>query len=193
MQEVLTRKRRWKKREFEPTMDRVRYLGPSPENHGHWIMKEGETARLTRSVFKKVGEMPTPAHWIALERDLLDGLTSRRRLREKTTIKRIEVETSQETGEKRTQRIIDDEMRKVFEEPPELALLTMMVLAEVKKTIEVKEDDDEEVLQTRIVSPKEVARCWDQWKQPSQEEVDSLIVEKEALQPVKRDQWKWFV
>lgn len=117
LQEVLTRKRRWKKGELEPTMETVRYLGPSPENHGHWIVKEGETPRLTQSIFKKVEGMPNPAHWMALERELLDGLTLRRRLREKTTIKKIDVVTQEENEKeekvvkKRGQRTVDEEMR----------------------------------------------------------------------------------
>ena len=98
-------------------METVRYLGPSPENHGHWIVKEGETPRLTQSIFKKVEGMPNPAHWMALERELLDGLTLRRRLREKTTIKKIDVvnqeenEKEEKVVKKRGQRTVDEEMR----------------------------------------------------------------------------------
>ena len=69
MEEVLVRRRRWKK--------------PSPENHGHWVVTLGERPRLTRCYMKKVEGPPNPDHWIALEKELLDGLTLRRRLREK--------------------------------------------------------------------------------------------------------------
>lgn len=78
MQKVMVRKRRWQKDDLSPTMEEVMYLGPSTENHGHWVMKAGEAPRLTRYVMKKLDQRPSEAHWIALERDVLDGLTLRR-------------------------------------------------------------------------------------------------------------------
>ena len=59
MEGVPVRKRRWKKGEMEPTMKTVRYLGPSPENHGHCVVKKGESPRLTRCILTKASNPPT--------------------------------------------------------------------------------------------------------------------------------------
>ena len=60
MTEVLVRRRRWKKEDFSPSMEKVRYLAPSPENHGHWVVPEGGSPRLTRCIIQK---MPTGLLW----------------------------------------------------------------------------------------------------------------------------------
>ena len=60
-----------------------------PEEYGHWIY-EGEISRLTRSVLRMSTAPEDEAQWLALERDLLDAWTVRRRLRDKTTVKKLE-------------------------------------------------------------------------------------------------------
>ena len=67
-------KRKWKKEDWSPTLGIVRDLYPSKENHGHYVVKDGETPRLTGCIVRKVESPPVHGHWIALERELLDGL-----------------------------------------------------------------------------------------------------------------------
>lgn len=113
MQEVLVRRRRWKRDDFSPSMEKVRYLAPSPENHGHWIWKDGESPRLTRCIVRKIDSAPEESHWVAMERELLDGLSIRRRLREKTAVKTIQGRCEDE--EKKTQE--RKQMKKVIAGP----------------------------------------------------------------------------
>ena len=54
-------------------------------------------------------------------------------------------------------------------------------------------EEEEEVLQTRIVSPKEVAAQWEHWLEASKDEVNSLIQEKEALKPMKKEEVQKFI
>ena len=202
MDEVLVRKRKWKKEDWSPTMETVRYLYPSKENHGHYVVKDGETPRLTRCIVKKIEGPPVHGHWIALERELLDGLSLRRRLREKTSIKKIqkspedeedeEEEGRNEERKKRLKKVLEDEMKKVFTDPPELAVLTLQVITKLRRMLTQAglEEEEEEVLQTRIVSPKEVAANWEQWIEASRSEVYSLIEEKEALKPLRKHEVK---
>ena len=196
MQEVLIRKRRWKRGDFEPTMETVRYLYPSKENHGHYVVKDGETPRLTRCILEKVEDHPVEAHWIALERELLDGLTLRRRLREKTAVKKIQKqkggqEEKEEEITRRANRVLEEEMRKALGDPPELAEVSRPLLTSLRKALHQSGmEEEEEVLQTRIVSPKEVAANWEAWVEASGDEVNSLINEKEALKPLTRDEVK---
>ena len=187
MQEVLVRRRRWKLGEFSPTMESVRYLAPSPQNHGHWIVKEGEAPRLTRSVVRKVSSAPEEGHWIALEKELLDGLSLRRRLREKTCVKRIEGRKEDEERKteerRRLKMVIAEEMKRVYGDHPQMAVETIRIVEKLRKMSEALEDEEEEVLQTKIVSQKEVLAEWEKWIEPATNEIDSLIPEKRALRP----------
>lgn len=146
----------------------IHYLGPSVENHGHWVMKEGEIPHLTRCILKPVNET-SEVHWIALERELLDGLTLRRRLREKTTIKRMEKPGSDPEEERKRKnkakikKVIEDEMLKTIYDPPNLAAYSITILGRLRKMIEDHDEEEEEVLQTRIVLPTEVASQWISW------------------------------
>lgn len=99
-------------------MEVVRYLAPSPENHGHWVAKDGESPRLTRCFVKKLQEPPTEGHWIAMERELLDGLSLRRRLREKSTVKKIqgrkEDEEKKTETKNRVKMVLAEEMKTLY-------------------------------------------------------------------------------
>ena len=155
MEQVLVRKRRWKKGEMEPTMENVRYLGLSPENHGHWVVEKGESPRVTRCILTKASNPPTEGQWIALERDLLGGLTLRRRLREKTTIKHFQCLHQEQKNEERERmlrmkRIVEEETVKMVDDPPHLAILAMQVAAKLKRGLEVKEGDEEDVIQRSL-------------------------------------------
>ena len=78
-------------------------------------------------------------------------------------------------------------MKKVFTDPPELAVITLQVITKLRRMLaQGGLEEEEEVLQTRIVSPKEVAANWEQWIEASRSEVHSLIEEKEALKPLKK-------
>ena len=48
LQEVLVRRRTWRKGVFEPTTEKVQYLFPATEVHGHWILPKDEPPRVTR-------------------------------------------------------------------------------------------------------------------------------------------------
>lgn len=56
-----------------------------------------------------------------------------------------------------------------------------------------KECEEEEVLQTKIISPKEVLAEWPKWIAPSKDEIGSLITEKLALKPVPKEEVKRLV
>ena len=87
LQDVLVRRRRWKKQAFEPTVEVAKYLGPAPEDNGHWIKVGNEAPRVTRCFMQKALERPEEGVWLAVAREALDALTKRRRLREKTTVR----------------------------------------------------------------------------------------------------------
>lgn len=86
LEEVLTRKRHWRRGVLlEPTCDKVKYPCPAwDHHHGHWALKEDGLKVVTRYYLKRLVEPVSEATWIALEEELEDALTARRRLREKT-------------------------------------------------------------------------------------------------------------
>ena len=83
LQSVLVNKRTWKNRQFEAVKEEVQYLCPAWCDHGHWVRRPGEQPIITRYVLQNLENPPTEANWIALERDGLDSLTIRRRIRGK--------------------------------------------------------------------------------------------------------------
>ena len=85
LEEVLVRKRHWRRGVLlEPTCEKVKYLCPAWDHHGHWVLKEDNTKIVTRYFLKRLTTPVSEATWLALETELEDGLTTRRRLREKT-------------------------------------------------------------------------------------------------------------
>lgn len=93
-------------------------------------------------------------------------------------------EDESEKKKARTRQVLEEEMRKVLDDPPHLASTTAQLLARLSKAADVEEGEDEEVLQTRIVSQREVLKEWSLWEPPAQDEIDSLITEKQALKPL---------
>ena len=193
LQEVLVRKRRWKRDDFSPTYEVVKYVAPSPEDHGHWIIGEEGTVRLTRCYLKKGTEVPTEEQWIALEKETIDTLTSRRRIREKSSVRAYEVGIDDDVEEVKRRkeelhRILEEEVKHMLEDEEETLEAQVQVITSLRKMINSEENEEEEVLQTRVVSPKEVLKDWPKWKGAAENEVQSLLHEKEAFKSISKDQ-----
>ena len=190
--DVRVRKRSWTRGSLEPNVELAKFLTPSPEDHGYWIVPGEQAPRLTRSLMRKTENPEDPSSWIAVERDVMDAWTVRRRIRGKSTIRRIqqneepeeseEDERNQEEKERaeRALKVIKEEMRKMVSDDPTIMMDEMTVLQKLKKMSEVEREEDE-VLQTKIVSSKEVAKDWSAWLAAIDQEVNSLLHDKEAL------------
>ena len=63
---------------------------------------------------------------------------------------------------------------------PEIAMEEMKILGRLGKMATMP-NEEEEILQTRIVSPREVSEHWDEWLPAIQCEVESLLRDKEAF------------
>ena len=196
---VLVRKRRWKRGSLDPTVESARYLCPAPDDHGHWIQPEGEgeRPRLTRCVMRKAKEIPTEGQWLAIEREVVDALTSRRRLREKSSIRRAERIEEEEDGsedeaegEERFRgevlRMIEEEVGHMMTDDPEAVAQEMSILGKIRKMAEKDTGGEEDILQTKIVSYKEVWKNWNSWKPSVQDEVKSLLEDKEAMRQITK-------
>ena len=194
LQKVLVNKRTWKNRQFESVKEEVSYLCPAWFDHGHWVKKEGESPMVTRCVLQKLDTPPTTTHWIALERESADQIAVRRRIRGKTTIKAVRQEEEEEAQEgswerqrSRILKVVEEEMMHLVNDDPEIAIAGVQTLTKLRK-LASSESEEEEVLQTRIISPKEVNQQWSEWLAPAADEVKSMLEEKKALKPVTREE-----
>ena len=197
LEEVRVRKRTWRRGSFDPMVEHVRYLCPSVEEHGHWVWQEGEAPRIAKVLMKQTSEPVQHGVWVGLETQILDDLSTRRRLREKTTVRRLdasmeaqeEEETEKWKVKARIRRIIEEEMRAMVEDDEETAMDEMAVIGRLRKAVESMEDS-EEILQTKIISPKEVWEHWEEWEAAAKSEINSMLEEKEALEEVSEEEVK---
>ena len=197
LEEVRVRKRTWRRGSFDPMVEHVRYLCPSVEEHGHWVWQEGEAPRIAKVLMKQISEPVQHGVWVGLETQILDDLSTRRRLREKTTVRRLdasmeaqeEEETEKWKVKARIRRIIEEEMRAMVEDDEETAMDEMAVIGRLRKAVESMEDS-EEILQTKIISPKEVWEHWEEWEAAAKSEINSMLEEKEALEEVSEEEVK---
>ena len=197
-EKILIRKRTWRRGSFEPTMQEAFYLSPAPEDHAHWVQVEGESPRLTRMVLIQTKEKVDERKWLAIERETLDEMAARRRIRGKSMARGLRMTEEEECEEeherhrrkmrRHVKEMIEEEAKFMMEDNEQLVAEEMKILRGLKKMVEEKEVEAEEVLQTRVVSPKEVREEWSEWLKPIQEEIDSLITEKEAMRRLTKEE-----
>ena len=198
LKEVRVKKRRWKRGDFEVGVEKVQYLCPSTEDHGHWVCKEGEAPRVTKCLMRPTEEPLDESVWVAIEKEMVDALVLRRRLRQKTSVRRLDasMKAPKEEDDQRKKirdrimKVVEEEARQIIEDDPELASEELKIVAKLKKMAEGIEMEEEEVLQTKIVGPREVAAKWKDWLPAIEAEVHSLVVEKEALKMLSKEDFK---
>ena len=153
-------------------------------------MVTGGTWVTTRYVISKVQNPVTDHSWIALEETMQDPHELRRRIRGKSTPGR-EWQEREGGAVLRVVRMIHEEMKAMMEEKNEkhnhVTLRSLRFLRSF-----VKGQQEEEILQTKIVSVSEVWSQQEEWRVPIQAELDSLLHEKEALRQLTPGETKEF-
>ena len=119
----------------------------------------------------------------------------RRRIRGKRAIRSMM--QSKEEGEseekevqfrREVEKLVRSEVEMMIHDDPEMVKEEAEVLASLRKMAIPPADQDEEVLQTRIVSQAEVIAHWPQWKEAVEAEVRALLEEKEALKEIGKEE-----
>ena len=193
MKEVSVKKRTWRQEAFEVTVEKVNYLCPSAEDHGHWIVKGEERPRVTKLILASTVEPMDHRFWGALEEKSRDAFVLRRRLRGKTSVRRVHVSLEEDEhqegqeAKQRVEKVIQDELQYLVEDDPEIAAEEVKLFARLRKMVE-DVDESEEVLQTKIISPKEVSKKWEEWLEAVNSEYISLTEEKEALKKLSKEE-----
>ena len=181
---VLVKRRFWRAGDLMPSQEKVRYLCPSWLNHGHWVVREDGTRVLTRSVMSHTMEPHHEGGWVGDDAGE-DALEVRRRIRGKTTVAKMvaaEEEVSMEMAG--LERALEDELCSLVFDDPEVAQLVWMNTMRLCEMMNREDDEGEQVLQTKIVSPMEARRKPEAWRQAIQAEIDSLFTHKGALRVV---------
>ena len=74
-------------------------------------------------------------------------------------------------------RMIEEEMKHMVEDDPEIAVEELKWVAKMKRMKEEPSEEDE-ILQTKVISTREVAKSWKSWLEAIDAEVQSLLEEK---------------
>ena len=170
----------------------TRTAGDDPQGNGRAEVAVYAVNRQVRATLL-LKNIPTAQEWIAIEEDLVNALVKRRRMREKTTpiVKQLKEEEEEDEDVRRSEvrrveRIIEEEMGRLVEEDPVIIPQVMEVMVKMRRMAEGSLDD--EILQTRIVSPMEVLRDWEEWVGPAEDEVHSLLQEKKAFREISSEE-----
>ena len=119
-------------------------------------------------------------------------------MRGKSTIRKLEEEDEEEEEEEEERqkekisriqvlRLKEEEMKIMVDDDPEIAMEEMKILGRLRKMATMP-NEEEEILQTRIVSPREVSEHWDEWLPAIQCEVEFLLRDEEAFREVFPDE-----
>ena len=138
LKEVRVKKRTWKRGNFEVGVEKVHTCARRQR-----IMGIGSTKCILRPTEEPLDERV----WLAVEKEMLDALALRRRLREKTSVRRLDAvmmtPPEEEDDEKkkkkkkkardRIMKVVEEESRRIIHDDPELAGEELKIVAKLKK------------------------------------------------------------
>ena len=179
---VVIRRRNWKTKLLEPTHERSTYLVPMLEAHGHCVLREDGRTGVAPYVIKGVQkpEVDEERTWIGfLEEADKDEMRERRRIRGKQPVRLQESEEAV-----RLRRLLREEAEMIDVDDAMNSRMMFMKLDPIKKRMKKIEMEDQEILQTKIISPNEMVRDVELWDEAIKSEMRSLLDDKEALRLV---------
>ena len=190
---VQCRKRYWKTKSLGPTVETVKYLFPAWDSHGHWVLDQNGKPTITRYVMMPIVRPEHEVQWQAAEAEVEDQQTVRRRIRGKTSVRSCEANPKEDSlddikqHQLRCAQVLEEEMIRLPGDDIDLVGIEIPVLEKLKKA-SVLESPEEEILQTKIIGQEEVKKDWSSWIGAAEEEVNSLLFEKEALKELDKIQ-----
>ena len=198
--ELLVKKRFWKTKELEGAHEKVRYLAPRPDAHGHLVLRQDNTIAVAPYFIKKTSEpAPSLETWMAVVRaaeEEEDPHVARRRIRGKMTMKAMKMEDEDEYEKmEKEQTRHQERVSKVILEESVIMLkdemkVTDVVFEELKKVKSAVTKEEEQVLRTRIVSPRELLQEAPKWDEAIKKELHQLFEEKEALKKINEKEFQ---
>ena len=186
---VLARRRYWRAKELEPTHQRVTYISPMPENHGHLVLREDGGLQVTAYVITKTKEPPhLEETWLAVKNEAEDleaedALRVRRRIRGKAAVRWIALEFDEEEilRLRAARKAMEVESLNLLQDEEEVAKLVHRHLKSMMKEVKVGDEENEEVLRTKVVPVAQFLREAELWTTAIETEMNQLFQEKGAL------------
>ncbi|CAL1130775.1 unnamed protein product [Cladocopium goreaui] len=137
-------------------------------------------------LYLQLKEPPPPKDemWLAIAEEVeRDEIQERRRIREKRPIRDGGLE-----GLLGIRRMIQEEAQSVEMDQLDNALLTFQKMDPWKKVMKRAEGAEQEILQTKIVSPQELVKDVHLWDEAIKAELDALLNAKEALRKITSEE-----
>ena len=199
MSEVLIRRRFWRTKELEPTQERAKYLGPSFVHHGHWVEREDGEPSFDQDGNGRFGGPPFfgqldciggRAEETAVQAFMVEGEFTQ----EERQVIPPELYEGDKDEEERMERdvklrkVIEEEMSHAVHDHPTMAGIVVDAMASLKEATVPHQQN--EALQTRVVSPAEVRRNLTSWIPAITAELTSLLSDKEALATITEKEVK---
>ena len=181
-EKLLIKKRNWRTKVFQPTHEEARYMTPSIESHGHCVLKADGRWGIAPYVVRHVAQPPpaTEEMWLAIaQEEEKDEAEERRRIRRKGPIRGGDLLASSSL-----RKMLKEEAASLECDELTNALLTFQKLEPWKKQMRKLEAEDQEILQTKIVSQQEMMAEVDLWRDAIDSEMKSLFQQKQALRKV---------
>ena len=185
-EKLLVKTRNWRTKAFQPTHEAARYLAPAIEAHGHCVLREDGRWGVAPCVVRSIQEPPPPKDemWLAIAEEVeKDEVQERRRIREKRPIRDGGLE-----GLLGIRRMIQEEAQSVEMDQLDNALLTFQKMDPWKNVMKRAEGAEQEILQTKIVSPQELVKDVHLWDEAIRAELDALLNAKEALRKITSEE-----
>lgn len=185
---VLVKKRNWRTQALEPTHEPTKYLTPVPQSHGHCVLRENGRWVVAPYVIRNVEQPPPPTDemWLAIVEEIeKDEIQERRRIRGKHPSEHKRREEA--LG---LRMFIEEEAKNIKHDEMENAVRMFQKLDGVKKDLKKLESEEEEILQTKIISTQELVRDIGLWDEAIQSEMKSLLDTKKALKIIGGDEKK---
>ena len=182
---VLVKKRNWRTKMMEPTHEETVYLTPVSQAHGHCVLRMNGRWGVAPYVIKNI-QQPPPVEeemWLALVDEVeKDEIEVRRRIRGKgPRMKKEEVEVLM------IKKMLSEESSNIEEDTVENAAMMFKKTEVWRKRMKKMEEEEQEVLQTKIISPMEMTRDIALWDEAVRSELDSLLVTKKALKTISEE------
>ena len=185
---VLVKKRIWRTKMLEPTHEEATYLSHISQAHGHCVLRTNGLWGVSPYVIKNV-KQPPPVEdemWLALVDEVeKDEIEARRRIRGKGP--RMMKEEAEVLMMK---KVLKEEAANIEEDTVENAALMFKKSEAWRRKIKKLEEEEQEVLQTKIISPMEMMRDINLWDEAIRSELDSLLCTKKALVTISEKEKK---
>ena len=175
-------------------------MTPRPDAHGHLVLRDnGSTAIVPYFIMKTQEPEQSQSTWMAVAKAAEEAegpYEIRRRIRGKMGVKSVkleedEFEVMEEERERHLERISNIALAdSVIMLKDEMKVMDVVYMRSCGRSRVRTPKEDEPVLRTRAVSPRELLREAPKWDEAIRKELHHLFEEKQALRRVDEEEFK---